>query len=315
MSAYKFFDKDSMFTFGEGDPQKKYSDDEKRPNVHLGQLKLLLSEMQLLVYHVDPARVSQVIYIGAANGHHIYVLSKLFPQFEYHLYDISDNWDSRLKGLANVKINNRYFVHKDIEKWKKNDQNTILISDVRNLSTGGDDKEKVEKLIQDDMEMQKTWVEQLEPVAALLKCRFPFCEKHNLEKFKGCKYNYLDGIIYRQAFPGYNSAETRLLVRGIAYRDWDFKIYEEQLFYHNSVVRSSFKFFNPITNDESPILKERGIGNDYDSTALTVIVMDYLKKTNVPVNYDYIIKTLYFILDNTYIRKKIDLNVERELSA
>lgn len=316
MDSYKFFDKDAMFTLGEGDPEKVYDDNEKhKSNIHLGQLKLLLSEMQLLVYHIDPARVNQVIYIGAANGHHLYVLSKLFSQFEYHLYDISDNWDPRLKGLANIKINNRYFTQKDIESWKKSGKNIILISDIRNLVVGGDDKEKCEKMIQDDMELQKTWVEQLEPVVALLKCRFPFCEQHNIEKFRGCKYNYLDGIIYRQIFPGYNSAETRLLVRGIAYRDWDFKIYEEQVFYHNSVVRPTFKFFNPISNDEKPICKERGLCNDYDCTAFTVIVMDYLKKTNVPVNHKNIMKTLLFILDNTYLKKKIDLNVERELSV
>lgn len=316
MCAYKFFDKDEMFTIGEGDPRKEYNDVEKNGNVHLGQLKLLLSEMQLLVYHIDPAKANQVIYVGAANGHHIYVLGKLFPQFIFHLYDISDNWDPRLYSLANIKINNRYFVKKDIDKWNKSEENVIFISDVRNLIAGSDlDKEKNEKIVQDDMEMQKVWVEKLNPTAALLKCRFPFYEKYNFDKFKNGKYNYLDGIIYRQIFGGRNTAETRLLIRGIAYRDWDYKIYEEQLFHHNQVVRKKCKYFNPITNDESPILKERGLNNDYDSTALTVIVMDYLKKTNVPVRDDYIMKTLYFILDNTYLKKKIDMNIEKELSA
>lgn len=312
--SYNFFDKDELFTIGEGDPQKKFNDTERNNNIHLGQLKLLLSEMQLLVYHIDPAKVNQIIYIGAANGHHLYVLAKLFPQFIFHLFDISDNWDKRLNDFANIKINNRYFTQKDIQEWKAKKENCILISDIRNLDALGElGTEKVEKMVQDDMEMQKIWVEDLNPIAALLKFRLPFYEKFNVNKFNGTKYNYLDGIVFRQIFGGRNTSETRLLIRGIAYRDWDFKIYEEQLFYHNQIIREKCKYFNPITNDEKPILKERGLCNDYDSVALTIIVMDYLKKTNVTINKSNIDKLLLFILDNTYMRKKIDLNVEREL--
>lgn len=316
MSSFKFFDKDEMFTFGEGDKQKEYNDDERSNNIHLGQLKLLLSEMQLLVYHIDPAKVNEIIYVGAANGHHLFVLAKLFPQFIFNLYDISDGWDNRLHQLANIKINNFYFTKKEILKWTESKKPVILISDIRNLSADGElGKEKIEQMVQEDMELQKTWVEQLNPVAALLKFRLPFYEDFNLKKYKSSKYNYLDGIVYRQVFGGRNTSETRLLIRGIAYRDWDFKIYEEQLFYHNQVVRKDFKFFNPISNDEKAILSERGLINDYDSTAFIVIIMDYLKKTNTPIGLDYIMKVLYFILDNTYARKKIDLNIERELAA
>ena len=315
MASYNFFDKDQMFTIGEGDPQKEFNDIERNDNIHLGQLKLLMSEMQLLVYHIDPAKVNQILYVGAANGHHLYVLAKLFPQFVFHLFDISDHWDPRLKDFANIKINNRYFTQKDINNWKKSKENCILISDIRNLDAIGDlGKEKVESMVQDDMEMQKSWVEDLQPVAALLKFRLPFYEKFNVKKFNGARYNYLDGIVYRQIFGGRNTSETRLLIRGIAYRDWDFKIYEEQLFYHNQIIREKCKYFNPITNDQSPILEERGLCNDFDSVALTVVVMDYLKKTNVPVKHEYIMKTLYFILDNTYMKKKIDLKMEKEMS-
>ena len=311
MSAYNFFDKDQMFTVGEGDPQKEFNNSERNNNIHLGQLKLLLSEMQMLVYHVDPAKVNQVIYVGAANGHHIFVLAKLFPQFVFNLYDISDHWDKRLLQLSNVKINNKYFTQKEIRKWRDNEHNTILISDIRNLSADGElGTRKIEQIVQDDMELQKSWVEELKPCVALLKFRLPFYESFNLDKFKDGLYNYLDGIVYRQVFGGRNTSETRLLIRGIAYRDWDFKTYEEQLFYHNQVVRKDCKYFNPISGDESPILPERGLCNDFDSTAITLIVMDYLKKTNVPIKLDNIMKTLYFILDNTYLRKKIDLKME-----
>lgn len=314
MSKYIFFDKDQFFTIGEGDNCKAFNDKERSNNIHLGQLKLLLSEMQLLIYHIDPAKVNQVIYVGAANGHHIYVLAKLFPQFVFNLYDISDNWDHRLSQLINVKIHNFYFTKKEIQEWLDKKQNTIFISDIRNLSADGElGKEKVEQLVQEDMELQKTWVEQLKPTAALLKFRLPYHEEFNVKKYKGNKYNYLDGVVYRQIFGGRNTSETRLLIKGIGYRDWDFRIYEEQMFFHNQVVRKDFKFFNPINNDENPILKERGLLNDFDSTALIVIIMDYLKKTNMTIKKENIMKTLYFILDNTYMRKKIDLNMEREL--
>ena len=101
----------------EGDKQKVYDPTRILRNVHWGQLKLFCSEMFLFLRYLKPV-ISDVLYIGAAPGEHLYVLTKLFPQLTYHLYD-SENFDRRLDNLDNVKIYKKYFDDSDVKKWKK----------------------------------------------------------------------------------------------------------------------------------------------------------------------------------------------------
>ena len=56
--------------------------------IHLGQRKLLLTEVNFLTGHGDFSK--NIIYIGAAPGHHIEFLSTLFPNHTFYLYDPRD---------------------------------------------------------------------------------------------------------------------------------------------------------------------------------------------------------------------------------
>ena len=56
----------------------------KYKNLHWGQRKLLLSEIDFLTDFIDLSKNKQkilIIYAGAADGKHISLLSKMFPNF------------------------------------------------------------------------------------------------------------------------------------------------------------------------------------------------------------------------------------------
>src|SRR5437868_821867 len=54
-----------------------------------GQRKLLLSEIEFLTIYWNAQEIPDpiVVYVGAAHGNHIPLLSEMFPSFEFHLYD------------------------------------------------------------------------------------------------------------------------------------------------------------------------------------------------------------------------------------
>jgi len=300
-----YFDKKNLFTFGNGDSQKDYKEVD---NMHIGQLKLLLSEMQAIVYYLDTTEVKTVVYVGAAPGCHIYVLANLFPRIKFHLYDISDRWDQRLYQEKNITIYNTYFTDEDVEKWQNFKEPFFFISDIRNLTVGdyGSNLSKREDVVWGDMMLQQDWVEKLKPVLSLLKFKLPYPTKEENHK------NYLDGTVLRQLFARRSSAETRLLVTGLAYREWDLNNYERMCAYHNQIIRKKAFFFNPLNNNKEAIYEEKGLNNDYESTALTIVVVDYLKKINMSSSETNVKKILDFILDNTYDDRKINLRAERK---
>jgi hypothetical protein len=142
----------------------------------------------------------------------------------------------------------------------------------------------------DDLVYQKYLVEKYEPYAALLNLN---CNLHTLK--------YLDGDIYRKIFDnGFN-----LIIRGIGYREWNIDNLK------NNIIKDNIKYKNPISNDNKKIFKQRGLYNNFDETAMVIIIKDYFKKINKEPNYDNVIKLLIYILDNLYIDKKINLDIER----
>jgi hypothetical protein len=310
---YEYFDKKTYFTFGNGDPKTDYRKN-KNVQIHIGQLKLLLSEMEMLIYYMDISKVNNVIYIGAAPGKHIYVLSKLFPEVKFYLYDQRDDWDERIKGEKNITIINHYFSDQDIEEWKNFSSPFALISDIRNLETSRYvTEEKLDEridLIWSDMLLQQKWVEVLKPDTALLKFRLPYPRKDETTFTR----KYLDGVLLRGIFSKKDSTESRLLIQGQAYRDWRIDNYEKITAYHNQYVRCKKKFNNPIDGTNNPIYEKRGLENDFDSTIFTIIVMDYLKKINKPITYKSVINIIDYILDNCYEEKDIDLILEKKLA-
>jgi hypothetical protein len=93
---------------------------------------------------------------------------------------------------------------------------------------------------------------------------------------------YLDGDVYKQAFAPLTSTETRLIPDlNVPLREWNYKTYEEMMFYHNSTVREKVKFVNPLTNINEAVSKELGLLQDFDSVCFVTTVQEYLIKFGI----------------------------------
>lgn len=280
-------------------------------NVHWGQLKLFLSEFFTIIHHLDED-VKNVLYVGGANGSHIYVLAELFEDLNFHLYD-SERFDKRLYGLKNVRIYKKYFDDKELASWKKRGK-IFFISDIRTLTydpgTQTDEiRKKNEESVWGDMKLQEKWIKELNPSLSLIKFRLPFAFDFVLKE--GRTRNYLNGNICLQVYNKPTSSETRLLVKDVSFRDWDIVSYERKMYYHNCITRNKRNFLNPFNGSSKPIYPEKGLFNDFDSTYFTFSVIDFIKRYTEDEPSEQNAKILLdFILDNITPRK-INLNSKR----
>lgn len=229
------------------DPRESYDQNYRSPtNIHLGQRKLLLSEIQLLNHYYKSNNASTspeptVLYIGAATGSHLMTLSRMFPKVKFILYD-GAQFDPNLKNFPNIfEINegeNGFFTTELCEKIKnKLPKPLLFVSDIRLTTVDSRLFYKDKKLEDDvtrDMALQRTWVEILQPVLSLFKFRIPY----NLKK--GELFEYCDGTLLYGIWPKPLSGETRLLVEQQQIqriKQYDFTKYEEVMFFHNKYRR------------------------------------------------------------------------------
>lgn len=263
-------------------PSKKYSEEFKTKNVHIGQLKLFLSHLNLLLRYRSGGPQT-LLYIGAAPGHNIFLLSEMFPDITFHLYDNNDdhkangNYFSKdliLKSKnkkSNVKLFETYFEDKHYSLYEGMDD-LILCSDIRRLDYDASSSysEEDDALVEADLKLQEKWVRRLKPKVSYLKFRLMFV--------KQSEFPYLDGYVFLQPFGRKKSTECRLLVLDPgSHKMWNDVLHESQLFYHNVVVRPS-KFLNPVT------MKAESYGNNYDNTYLKTMAKDFLEATGSKVN-------------------------------
>jgi hypothetical protein len=95
-------------------------------------------------------------------------------------------------------------------------------------------------------------------------------------------FPYLDGDIYKQPFSPPTSTEARLVPDlNNANKNWDFRAYENMMFYHNNVIREHVKFNNPLNGINEPIAEELGLLQDFDSVVFITTIKEYLEKMNV----------------------------------
>ncbi len=308
---YIEFERDNNFYLSTHSGEMEYDVTSVLNNVHWGQLKLFLSEFFAIIHHMDED-VKNILYVGGANGSHVYVLSELFEDLNFHLYD-SERFDKRLYGVKNVRIYKKYFDDKELERWKKRGK-IFFISDIRTLTydpgTQTDEvRVKNEESVWNDMKLQESWIKKLRPSLSLIKFRLPFAYDFVLKE--GRVRNYLNGDVCFQVYNKPTSSETRLLVKDISFKDWDIVEYERKLYYHNCITRNKRKFLNPFNSTSKEIYPSRGLFNDFDSTYFTVLVMDFVRKyTDEDPTEKNTKSILDFILDNITSRK-IDLNSKR----
>lgn len=243
-------------------PRRRYMREGHNPkSIHLGQRKLLLSEIEFLTrviknnpkpeYSVESKAIGKesskfsylLLYVGAAPGQHIPILSEMFPEVKFVLYDPAP---FKIKPSATIEIHQELFTD-EVAKTYTDTPNLLLVSDIRSTPRANyqpDTEEadsEFENEVRKNLLQQKQWVETIRPFRSLLKFRLPFTDES--EK---AVTEYFDGIINFQAYAPPQSAETRLEIGSKPkMTSYDHTRYEQQMFYFNTWYRTqSFVHYN-----------------------------------------------------------------------
>lgn len=301
------FDRNVHFTVGGNDPRAKYRRHAlPKQLVKWGQLKLLNSEVQFLTLFWSPQEVPKphVVYAGAALGTHIALLADLFPDCTFHLYDDRD-FDavlSRPEYKGRININQRLFSDDEAKSFAER-KDVFFISDIRTTSYNREEgltqeqQRLNESLVEGDMNAQQKWTQIIRPVRALLKFRLPY--SYDFVVQAGKTRRYLDGLVFKQQFGPGTTTEGRLVpYSDLRMRDWDYEAYESMMFYHNTRTRVS-RFINPLTGGNQQISVPLGLTNDYDSTATTMIYVEYLRKIGIKADEKNVLILLTRIIERT----------------
>jgi hypothetical protein len=251
---------------------KKFQEENKNRDklnetIHIGQLKLFLTEMLFLSKKADPKNKSlKLLYVGAANGYHIAKLADYFPDITFDLWDASEFEVAR---RPNIRIFNKFFTDEDALKYKKEADNLLFNSDIRNLEIGKyktqENIKENDKIILKDLEKQVKWIQIIRPISSCIKFRLPF----EIEKTKT-----LTGKIYLQPF-GPLGTEMRLITNDYDTKvEYDNKEVDEKLAYFNFYIRLA-----PNKNIRwKKIMDKYRIRNTWDNCVGLYIVQLYLKK-------------------------------------
>jgi hypothetical protein len=258
----------------------KWEDEDRERSVsHWGQLKLLLSEIEFLSLYSDPDDV--IVYIGGAPGVHISLLASLFTDLKFILFDPAE-FDARLYNYDNIEIRQQLFT--SIDSLKYRGANVLLISDIRSADTDLEERSIIEEKIIQDMRLQESIYELLQPKKALLKFRLPYPHVPTIARFGG-KFNYLDGEVFIQAYARKRSSETRLVPNGKK-KDWDLFEYQNAMYDYNFRRRVAI-YSHP---------KIEGLDDCYDCYTMYYILKKYLdiyKSDENPKTIEEIAKQIY----------------------
>jgi len=271
-------------------PRKPYARRQGQPKtvVHWGQRKLLLAEMEFLTETLpDLETPYTVVYAGAAPGSHDLYLSQLFPNVEFHLHDPTP-FARELRSSPRFFLHEEFFVDSTALEYSNRERypHVLFLSDIRSACPSIQGSSEVEQFVARDMDWQRGWVELMKPEAAMLKFRLPWEDRTE---------QYLCGDIFLPTFGPATTTEARLIVRKkgddtlngqkaatpFPTRNYDCKLYEDQMFYHNTEARAY------IYHTALPIALERSGGLDgcFDCTSEIVILAQYLLKFH-PEEFD-----------------------------
>jgi hypothetical protein len=239
--------------------QRKYSRKNAPECTHLGQMKLLLSEIEFLTPFIG--RSLRVIYAGAAPGVHVPIIAKMFGTMHFVLIDPQSSMI--LNGeYPNVEVVKGLMTDSLAREFVSGQEDGLLfISDVRmGPPLEGETAEGHQNSIQQDMDDQRRWLEIMCPLASILKFRLPWREGVT---------NYLSGRIYFPVYGKKLTHEARLVVcKDAPPVEYDNRVYEGQMAYFNWILRPAIQY---------------AFGGErcYDCTAFRWIVCQYLDAVSV----------------------------------
>jgi hypothetical protein len=230
----------------------------RRTTLHLGQRKLLLSEVDFLSDFASPGVT--VVYAGAAPGTHIGLLAQLFPRVRFELYDPRE---FTVKNSKMIKTTVGFFADETARGYAGRDD-VLFISDIR---VGTEGRHPNEAEVAKDMAMQMGWVRIMNPRAAMLKFRPAYDSEQPVR--------YLAGVRRLQAWAPQTSTETRLVAtRPYTTTEYAPKDHEGRMFHLNSVVRETAMFDHGV-----PLSLAPGLDNRFDSATEVRIWRKYLRSS------------------------------------
>jgi len=224
---------------------------------HWGQRKLLFSEIEFLTLYGDKG--CTIVYAGAAPGTHIkYLSEELFPDVNFVLVDPAP-FD--VKETDKIKIINDFYTDELAMKYsKKNGYDKLLfVSDIRSMSASMSDRDKEER-VKIDMKCQAEWHKIMEPTATMLKLRMPYVAGTT---------TYLSGKVFFPIWGGRTTTETRLVVTSNEERVYDHNEYEDLMFHHNTITRTSY-----FEHD----VKGEGLDHCFDCSSEIFVLGQYIRK-------------------------------------
>lgn len=302
------------------DPKRpwKANDDANNPfrfdTCHWGQMKLMYTEVEFLTLAASSHDLTKctVVSVGAAPGHSVSLLRKMFPDLKFILVDPAK---FVAKQDSHVTILNTFFTDSTVPQILKQTESEgrkiLFISDIRITV---EDESEFEQAVFNDMLSQQRWGTQLNAEMIMVKFRMPFSDERQGPRDMRYDYNllaqnnsntnttslitlaksvpkdpnmvqpgkmvYLDGDLRLQLYPPTDSAETRLISKKgkngkYTLKTYDYLAYEQTMAHYNSITRR-----RKYTYPNSTMIAQNIGGFDptsFESASEVCIVNDYLR--------------------------------------
>jgi len=249
-----------------------------------GALKLTEVELFFLSSRMTRQTASEwaVIYLGLGNGERFrYLRDEFFPDLTVIGYDPIDEFytGDRSHVYSNARrwnddgTNFWFFVRCfDFEndaamiQEKTKDKKLLLISDIRGVNLCADSKH-FDKAYDNDLQWRT--IQCLRPVSSMVKFVMP----NPWQQF----YEYAPGVILKQVFCNYGTAETRLVIEGVPlqtqrYNAWE--IYHSIMFHHEHLRGQVYEITRPSEGTCC-------LDCCFDCTVLSDTVAGYAAQNNV----------------------------------
>ena len=153
----------------------------------------------------------------------------------------------------------------------------FFLSDIR---TGNITEKTFEEDVKRNMDDQMVWRNILNPDFAMLKFRLPYTTVETdgvVHEAAEQTTEYLDGEIQLQIWAPQTSTETRLIVpKNAPLRVYDHKLYEDVLYFQNTVVREQMHYDHDLKNGK--------MDHHWDSRAEIAVLRDLLGDNDYPVS-------------------------------
>lgn len=166
-----------------------------------GQIKLILNEIMFIEHMKSLKEKCTPFHVcGGAPGIHYDLLSDMYPEIEFILYDKREFYEN-LKKKKNIKLINKY-VNEDVVR-REFDPSGVFISDIRSLD--------ITKLKNNNNPLYKALI--MKDMYSQLSYFYSSKCKYGMLKFKvidNCMASYPEGLLWIQ--PYINTNELRLVL-------------------------------------------------------------------------------------------------------